>query len=154
MKHIGELQQVHLQVVYKRDMLVFGSYGGILYVVALIGIIIHPYIPKLYNRPGCALGLKYHSVSSSVFLQGLHTALASLKNVHWKGSVISTLYAGSQAAGTVLIYRGIILELLADRALLAIHDLLHKIACTPCFLHLQLAQPYKILSLGLIGIAQ
>lgn len=143
---------MHLQVVYKRDMLVFGSYGGILYVVALIGVIIYPHISKLYNRPGCALGLKYHSVSSSMFLQGLHAALACLKNVHRKGSVITALYTSSQAAGAVLIYRGIILELLAYRALLAVHDFLHKVACAPCFLHLQLTQPYKILSLGLIRI--
>ena len=154
MKHIGELQQVHFQVVYKRNMLVFGSYGGILYVVALIGIIIHPHISKLYNRPCCALGLKHYSVSGSVFLQGLHTALASLKNIHRKGSVIAALYAGSQAAGTVLIYRRIILELLAYRTLLAVYNLLHKVACAPCFLHLQLAQPYKVLSLGLIRITQ
>ena len=153
MKHIGELQQVHFQVVYKRNMLVFGSYGGILYVVALIGIIIHPHISKFYNRPGRALGLKHYSVGSSMLLQGLHTALARLKNVHWKGSVITALYAGSQTAGTVLIYRSIILELLAYRTLLAVYDLLHKVARAPCFLHLQLTQPYKILSLRLIGIA-
>ena len=135
-------------------MLVLGSYINALDVVALIIVIIHPHIPKLDNRPCRALRLEYYTVSCSVLLKCFHTALARLENVHREGPVIAVFYTGSQAARAVLIDRCVIFELLAYRTLLAEYDLLHKVPGAPCFGHLQLAQSYKILSFGFVGIAK
>ena len=66
--HIGELQKVHFQLIHQRNVLVLGSYISRLDIEALIGVVIHPYITKLYKGPGSALGLEYYSMCRSVLL--------------------------------------------------------------------------------------